>query len=143
LLRHHIDPARYAYTGIDISRVAIQRAASRQPSMALIVADAAQFPNYVRAKYEAVIFNEVLYYVSDVPGLLNAYSGLLSGRAMVIVSTFLPAADHREWFDRVEIVWQALSHCSWALLDDCELWNKTSGNRWRIAAFQSNGRRNL
>ena len=117
--------------------MAIDRANHQDPSDSWLSIDASQFASQCTARFHAIVFNEVLYYVPDLAGLLTAYVELLTGPSLVLVSAFLPADHQLEWSRRVSKVWTAVESQSWARLDDSRLENPATGIRWRIAAFQS------
>jgi 2-polyprenyl-3-methyl-5-hydroxy-6-metoxy-1,4-benzoquinol methylase len=136
LLHRYLDTQRYPYTGIDVSRVAIQRAIEKYPASTWLVADAAHVPRGIAVGFHAIVFNEVLYYLPDVAGTLTEYSRLLSGPSLVVVSVFVPPVHQMEWKSCMDGVWKAVLSFRWTALDDCLLQNTVTGIRWRIAAFR-------
>jgi len=80
-----------SYTGIDVSQKAIAVAQERHPGT-FICSDAESF--LIDEKFDVVLFNETLYYLEDPLEQLTRYWGVLSDGGSMIVSIWLPGADH-------------------------------------------------
>lgn len=100
------------FTGIDISETAVAQAAKFAPNSHWIVGDIAHPPTD-RGEFDAIVFNEVLYYV-DIKKVLPEYKPLLKGDGVVIISIF------RSW--RSPLLWHRIrklvSVLSWTRIDD-------------------------
>jgi len=76
------------YTGIDASSVAINKARAAWSTGDFICADAETWQ--ANRRYDAVVLNEVLYYLNDPLAALRRYAGMVSecGVGLLIVSIF-------------------------------------------------------
>lgn len=85
LLLDHVQPSRYL--GIDLSEEAVRQGAQRtNDRFALLAADAEAYRPTER--WDAIVFNECVYYFEDPVGTVLAYrDGLVEGGTL-IVSTF-------------------------------------------------------
>lgn len=78
-----------AYVGIDISREAIRAARSKRPQGRFVHALAHSFqPRRAGAKFNLVIFSDVLYYIDHESTLLRYNDELLTSDGVVIISIF-------------------------------------------------------
>ncbi len=76
-----------AYTGVDISRVAIERARQRHgESDALVVADAESYAP--ERSFDAVVLNECLYYFREPIAQARRYLGHVRDGGVLVVSMF-------------------------------------------------------
>ena len=80
-------PQTVKYHGIECSSEACQRARERLPADAIVNVMAERF-EAGDAKYDCVIFNEMLYYARDPVGLVDKYSRLLTASGVMICSIF-------------------------------------------------------
>ena len=88
LLRDHLAPYGYSrYHGIDLSEAAIAQAASRADERTTFAAADAE--SYVPAgRFDAVVFNECVYYFADPVGSVRRYEPFLTDGGCFVVSTF-------------------------------------------------------
>ena len=86
LLFERMQQAGTQYLGIDISSAAISKARSRGTG-AFLCADAERF--VPTEDYDAILFNESLYYFVDPIGAVVRYAAALRPGGIMIVSTFL------------------------------------------------------
>jgi len=88
LLRDHLLPYGYArYHGIDLSEAAIAQAAPRAGESATFAAADAE--TYVpQDRFDAVVFNECVYYFNDPVGSVRRYEPYLTDGGCFVVSTF-------------------------------------------------------
>lgn len=88
LLADHLRPFGYSrYLGVDLSEAAIRQAAGREDAAtAFAAADAEAY--VPPGKWEAVVFNECVYYFNDPVGSVRRYESFLEKDGVVIVSTF-------------------------------------------------------
>jgi SAM-dependent methyltransferase len=86
ILQTRLSPHGYCrYLGIDFAAGAIQRVAQRaDPATEFRVADAASFTT--NEKFDAIIFNESLYYFQDPVRVVERYMGFLASDGIIIVS---------------------------------------------------------
>jgi 2-polyprenyl-6-hydroxyphenyl methylase/3-demethylubiquinone-9 3-methyltransferase len=91
LLADHLRPFGYArYLGVDLSEVAIGQAAGRaDAATAFAAADAETFePSPAGASWDAIVFNECVYYFVDPLATVRRYEAMLAADGILIVSTF-------------------------------------------------------
>jgi len=99
LLQQRLHPARYlAWTGVDISELAIQRAqAFAGEQVRYLVADMETFDPGER--FEAIIFPESAYYSADCARLVQRYTRFLTPGGVFIVSIFQTKRSAAIWAD--------------------------------------------
>jgi 2-polyprenyl-3-methyl-5-hydroxy-6-metoxy-1,4-benzoquinol methylase len=88
LLADHLRPLGYSrYLGVDLSEAAIRQAAGREDAKTAFAAANAE--SYVTPeRWDAVVFNECVYYFNDPVGTVRRYEELLEAGGVFIVSTF-------------------------------------------------------
>lgn len=88
LLLEHLRPLGYSrYQGIDLAAAAIEQAAPRADARTTFAAaDAEAFASTER--WDAVVFNECVYYFNDPVATVRRYGAWLEEGGAVIVSTF-------------------------------------------------------
>jgi SAM-dependent methyltransferase len=88
LLADHLRPFGYSrYRGVDLSEAAIRQAAGREDERTAFAAADAEA--YVPAeRWDAIVFNECVYYFNDPVGSVRRYESFLEKDGVLIVSTF-------------------------------------------------------
>jgi 2-polyprenyl-3-methyl-5-hydroxy-6-metoxy-1,4-benzoquinol methylase len=88
LLADHLRPLGYSrYLGVDLSEAAIQQAAGRRDATtAFAAADAETYEP--PGRWDAVVFNECVYYFNDPVGTVRRYEACLEPGGVFVVSTF-------------------------------------------------------
>ena len=88
LLADHLRPFGYSrFLGIDLSETAIaQTAGRRDAKTAFAAADAESYTP--RGRWDAIVFNECVYYFNDPVGSVRRYEAYLEEGGVLIVSTF-------------------------------------------------------
>ena len=88
LLADHLRPFGYSrYLGVDLSEAAVQQAASRvDERTAFIAADAESYSP--PGRWDAVVFNESVYYFHDPVSSVERYEAALEEGGLFVVSTF-------------------------------------------------------
>jgi SAM-dependent methyltransferase len=88
LLADHLRPFGYSrYLGVDLAETAIRQAAGRQDAKtAFAAADAESYQPPDR--WDAIVFNECVYYFDDPVGSVRRYEAFLEEGGVFIVSTF-------------------------------------------------------
>ena len=111
-----------SYVGVDLSAVAIARASVRAgPCDRFVAADARVFTPDIPP--DIVVFNEVLYYFTDVAGVVARYLALLAPGGIAIASVYRKP--------RTRHVWRALDQV--ATRTDRVTIRHDSGTAWRVA----------
>ena len=89
---NELDASRYSdYTGIDVSDIAIKKAAARSAANGRTHKNCYQQGDLLRFvpshKYDVILFRESIYYVtrSAIKGVLNRYAGYLTEQGVLIV----------------------------------------------------------
>jgi 2-polyprenyl-3-methyl-5-hydroxy-6-metoxy-1,4-benzoquinol methylase len=132
LLRERIGSGNYSfYTGFDLSAQAILMTKSKEDiKTSFLVADMNTYTPTNR--FDAIIFNEVIYY-SNVLNTLQRYSEFLKKDGVFILSNFDSQNDKINWSDITPI---------FQLYDETIVINK-NGTRWVIKVLLNNsGRKN-
>jgi 2-polyprenyl-3-methyl-5-hydroxy-6-metoxy-1,4-benzoquinol methylase len=107
------------YFGIDISGVAIEKATIRgNENTFFIEADAEHY--LPSESFDAIIFNEILYYISNPISLLKRYESFLKSDGVYIISMFHDL--------RNAMIWRRLPNL-YFLIDEVKVSNK-SGVSW-------------
>ena len=82
----------FAYAGLDLSEIAVERARERFPGARFLAADAEAWPRTAGAQeagpFDAVFFGESLYYFEDPLGTAAAYQDLLRPGGLLLASMF-------------------------------------------------------
>ena len=88
LLADHLRPLGYSrFLGVDLSETAIAQAAGRvDAKTAFAAADAESYTP--PGRWDAVVFNECVYYFNDPVGSVRRYEAFLEEGGVLIVSTF-------------------------------------------------------
>jgi SAM-dependent methyltransferase len=88
LLADHLRPFGYSrYLGVDLSEAAIRQAADREDDHTAFAAADAE--SYVPpGRWNAIVFNECVYYFNDPVGSVRRYESFLEEGGVLIVSTF-------------------------------------------------------
>ncbi len=97
------------YVGLDISETAIKKAKKKR-SGRFIICDASDFKS--KKKYDAIVFNEVLYYTDEV-AIFGKYAELLKERGVAIISLYNTKKLHyddriwknvRRYYEKIESI---------------------------------------
>jgi len=88
LLADHLRPFGYSrYLGVDLSEAAIRQAAGRTDAATSFAAADAE--SYIPPeRWDAIVFNECVYYFNDPVGTVRRYERFLEDGGVFIVSTF-------------------------------------------------------
>jgi 2-polyprenyl-3-methyl-5-hydroxy-6-metoxy-1,4-benzoquinol methylase len=97
LLQERIASSQYSkYVGIDISEAAIKIASVKEDEKTTFIA--VDMNKYVPTeKFDAIIFNESLYYVMNPAAVLIRYGAYLKPRGVFILSNFLNQDQKLPW----------------------------------------------
>ena len=107
ILLEYLWPYAYdLYVGVDVSATALQSAALKSSKETrFIQADAATFQP--PQAFDAVVFNESLYYLHDNPlGVLEQYIPAIQPQGYLLTSLFMATKRNRQ-------IAQQLKHCPW------------------------------
>lgn len=116
-----------SYVGIDLSEVAIHKAAGRGfGSSEFRIADLDEYQ--FGTSYDAIVFNEVIYYAPDPALTLRRYLGALNGDGLLIVSMV-------DYNRRMRAIWRRLN--SVATADLTTRIDNRRGQVWDIAVYRA------
>jgi SAM-dependent methyltransferase len=89
LLADHLRPLGYSrFLGIDLSESAIAQAAGRRDARTDFAAADAETYAPPPGRWDAIVFNECVYYFNDPVGSVRRYEAFLEEGGVLIVSTF-------------------------------------------------------
>jgi len=121
ILLEHLRPESYSgYVGVDMSQEAIQKAQDRHDGKTTFIS--ANITTFVPdRKYDAIVFNEVLYYLDDPLLVMKRYENFLKPNGVFIVGMYAT--------DETMENWRALE-IQYDFLDETRSYNKKSGHSW-------------
>lgn len=136
-LFQHLDPRRLvSYTGVDFSRVAIERAALDDAKATLVVSSAEAYSPPPGNRFDAILFNEVIYFIEDALGQIERYAGWLAPDGVLVVSITRARPEGGSFDRKIDALWTALEGAPWHTLDEVFVSHKSSGNAWRVRALR-------
>jgi 2-polyprenyl-6-hydroxyphenyl methylase/3-demethylubiquinone-9 3-methyltransferase len=116
------------YLGVDFSEEAVRRAkALAVPGANFEVADIEYWEP--ASRFDAIVFNEVLYYARRPRSLLNRALGWLGGGGIVVVSMF-------QYDPRASRMWTVLDACDVEVLGETTVTDARSGYAWDVRAVR-------
>lgn len=122
------------YTGVDISKTAIDRIKFRLPSDRLLCKPLEEFDT--DDKFDIILFNEVLYYMSRPEKYLVRFRENLSQEGFFLIS-MLEMTGWRSWRSQTAInarsVWHFINKNQWNKLNEVMLRDVSRLKMWRIA----------
>ncbi|HUI19002.1 MAG TPA: class I SAM-dependent methyltransferase, partial [Alphaproteobacteria bacterium] len=125
-----------SYTGVDFSAAAIEAAAFRDARVGFVVASAETFVPPAGVLYDAILFNEVVYFLGDPLAELARYAGFLAKGGVLIVSITRARPEGGSFDRKIDAFWTALDAPPWQTLDEVFVSHKGSGNAWRLRALR-------
>ncbi|MFI4988109.1 MAG: class I SAM-dependent methyltransferase [Alphaproteobacteria bacterium] len=125
-----------SYTGVDFSKVAIEAAALADARVHFTVASAEAYAPPAHTRYDAILFNEVIYFLDDPLGQIGRYAGYLAPHGVLVVSITRARPEGGSFDRKIDALWSALDAPSWQSLDEVFVSHGTSGNAWRIRALR-------
>ena len=113
-------PCYTRYVGVDISSTAIALASARADAQTCFVcADVAHYEP--EGKFDVIVLNELLYYISDPHELLRRYEHFLKPDGAFVISMFVT--------EETRVNWQLLDR-HYEILDQTIATNRNSGFSW-------------
>jgi SAM-dependent methyltransferase len=125
-----------SYTGVDFSAAAIETVAFKDAKVRFVVASAEAFAPPAGMQYDAILFNEVVYFLSDPLAELARYAGFLAEGGVLIVSITRARPEGGSFDRKIDAFWTALDAPRWRTLDEVFVSHKGSGNAWRLRALR-------
>lgn len=121
LLQERLGSGSYShYIGIDLSAGAIARAAHKNDTKTQFICT--DVNGYIPGQcFDAIVFNEVLYYFDEPLNVLKQYESYLNKDGVFIISMFMN--------EKAPAIWNQLESF-YQVLDGTKLTNIKSGNSW-------------
>lgn len=124
------------YTGVDFSAAAIEATAIADAKARFVVAAAEAFSPPEGERFDAILFNEVVYFLADPLAELSRYAGFLAPGGVLIVSITRARPEGGSFDRKIDAFWTALDGPPWQTLDEVFVSHKASGNAWRLRALR-------
>jgi 2-polyprenyl-3-methyl-5-hydroxy-6-metoxy-1,4-benzoquinol methylase len=126
ILRDYLCPSAYSkYVGIDISKKTINSVLNNDKNASFICTDLNDYST--TEKYDAIVFNEVLYYIRDPIKILKKYENYLEDNGIFIISIYNTKL--------YKINWQIIEHY-YKFLDESTIKHKKSNKSWICKVWQ-------
>ncbi len=120
------------YVGVDISAEALAKFQGLPAGGNLVCADLAGFqPD---GQFDAILFNEVLFFTDDPAAELRRYRRALAPGGVMVVSMYEKASGGAARC--LAQVAEELSSPGWTLMDSCRLTTLGKGTNWRLFLAQ-------
>jgi len=133
LLHPHLDSRSVSkYVGIDFSGAALQAARRSIPALFTQTLIDVYKPE---EQFDAIVFNEVLYYMPDPRYTLTRYSSFLASNGIIIVSMYHNTRD-LQLSKKCEAITQYITTGDWIILDITQVTNVTADLTWSIHALK-------
>ncbi len=136
LFQHLDEPCLVAYTGVDFAAAAIEAVPFADPRASFVVASAEAFSPPADERYDAILFNEVVYFLSNPLGEIARYAAHLAPKGVLIVSITRARPEGGSFDRKIDALWSALAAPPYETLDEVFVSHKASGNAWRIRALR-------
>lgn len=98
---------RWRYTGLDHSAEALARLLGNHPDSRTILGALTYLSNPAPQRFDALVFNEVLYYLDDPAAPVAAGEYWLAPGGVMLISMYRPPSEH-PWAERVASSWRAI-----------------------------------
>jgi len=125
-----------SYTGVDLSAAAIEATSVADAKVQFVVASAEAFSPPAGERYDAILFNEVVYFLADPLAELARYAGFLARDGVLIVSITRASPERGSHDAKIDALWSALDRPPWQTLDEVFVSHQGSGNAWRLRALR-------
>lgn len=135
LLRAHLpETTVLSYTGVDISARAIEQARAQGARRSEFVVASIEEWEPERL-YDVIVFNEVLYYLSNPVATVRRYRQFLMPYGTVVVSMYRPRRLRQplEW-SRIAVIWAGLRR-DWLVLADVVVGSRETSS-WRLRVLR-------
>jgi len=125
------------YTGLDLSPAALAKSKVPETQSTLIAADVEEHEFENGEQFDAIVFNEILYYPKLPIRVLDRLAKHLAPGGLVVVSMYHspdPASAHAR---TVGGIWRAIDQGNWTGLDETAVTNIPTRRTWRIRAMNA------
>jgi 2-polyprenyl-6-hydroxyphenyl methylase/3-demethylubiquinone-9 3-methyltransferase len=129
VLMQYVHPSLLSgYVGVDLAQAALDRFEGLPPGGVTRCADLATYEP--EGKFDAILFNEVLFFTADPVAEMARYRKALTPNGVMIVSLYAKeTGGARRILDQVH---GALTGPEWTLLDHCRLTTLGKGTNWQL-----------
>lgn len=136
ILDAHLDRGRVArYVGVDISPVALAKVRPEPERMELIAGAIDSYAPAPDARYEAIVFNEVLHFAEDPIGVVTRFRSHLAEGGVMIISMHQSPRENTG-LRVLRDLWAALERAPWEILDETTLINVGKSLTWRLRVLR-------
>jgi SAM-dependent methyltransferase len=133
ILLRHLDPARITrYVGVDVAATALERAVRIAAPTSLVCSSLEAFTPAPDDRFDAIVFNEVLFFTEDPMAELVRYRRSLAPGGVIIVSLYQTPRETSGARRLSETVMAGLDAGDWNVLDDTSLTNLPKNLTWRV-----------
>jgi trans-aconitate methyltransferase len=122
------------YLGIDWAESALEPPQERSNNVILQCADLELWEPRTGVIFDAIVFNEVLYYCSSPGTIVSKYLNYLSIDGIIAVSMYIPPRK-TSWHPKVQRAWKALDQLRIVTLDEILVRHVPTNRRWRIRIY--------
>ncbi len=129
VLMQYLHPAWLSgYVGVDLAQTALDRFQGLPAGGVTRCADLATYQP--EGQFDAILFNEVLFFTADPAAELGRYRKALTPGGVMIVSLYVKDSGGAK--ATLDAVHSALTGPDWTLLDHCRLTTLGKGTRWQL-----------
>jgi 2-polyprenyl-3-methyl-5-hydroxy-6-metoxy-1,4-benzoquinol methylase len=120
------------YFGIDWSPTAVANAARRSPKISVACQNFETYKPPRGLVFDAIVFNEVLYYAEYPVQLVDRYSEFLSRRGVFVISMYEGSQPDRSHKERVQEIWKATASEPWIVFDEVHVSSPGASVSWQV-----------
>jgi 2-polyprenyl-3-methyl-5-hydroxy-6-metoxy-1,4-benzoquinol methylase len=131
------------YFGIDWSPTAVANAARRSPRISVACHDFETYEPPRGLVFDAIVFNEVLYYAESPVQLVDRYSAFLSPRGVFVISMYEGSEPDPAHEERVQEIWGATASPPWMVLDEVHASSPAASVSWYVRLLGRRDRQSL
>ncbi len=122
------------YLGIDWAKSALEPPQERSNGAILQCADLELWEPQTGISFDAIVFNEVLYYCCSPAAIVSKYLNYLTLDGIIAVSMYIPPRQ-TSWHPKVQKAWKALDRLGIVTLDETLVRHVLTNRRWRIRIY--------
>lgn len=140
ILYHYLDSSRLdRYVSLDLAESAFESTKVPADRGTFIAGDMETYEFGPEDRFNAVVFNEVLYFASEPMKVLDRMAALIEPSGIIVISMW-HAPDTGSPFRRVcDSIWRAIDQSHWKVLDDSAVTNIPANRSWRVRALSVGG----
>jgi len=132
ILYHYLDSRRIErYVGFDVAQTAIDSAGLDDPRVSLSVSTMEAYRPADGETFDAIIFNEVLFFTDTPMEELERYRTYLAPGGIIIVSLYQPPREDSGAIRLTRTLWDAMD-AGWEVIDETTLTNEKKHLTWKL-----------